>query len=165
MAFDAFLKIETPDIKGESTDEKHKGEIEIFSFSVGASNPVTISSATGGGGAGKVSLSSFSFMKKTDKTSPVLFQATCAGTHYKEALVCIRKAGETQLEYLKYTFSEVMIESIQWSGSTGGDDTPTESCSFAFGKMQIDYQPQGKDGKAEGGAIHGGWWVTKNVKA
>src|SRR6516225_8190153 len=62
MPFDAFLKIETPNITGESTDSKHKGEIEIYSFSLGASNPTTIGSATGGAGAGKVSLSSFNFM-------------------------------------------------------------------------------------------------------
>ena len=48
MPFDAFLKIETPNITGESTDSKHKGEIEIYSFSLGASNPTTIGSATGG---------------------------------------------------------------------------------------------------------------------
>ena len=27
-----------------------------------------------------------------------------------------------------------MVESVQWSGSSGGDDTPTESVSFAFGE-------------------------------
>ena len=32
----------------------------------------------------------------------------------------------------KYDFTDVMVESIQWSGSSGGDDTPTESVSFAF---------------------------------
>ena len=32
-----------------------------------------------------------------------------------------------------------MVESVQWSGSSGGDDTPTESVSFAFAKVEIDY--------------------------
>jgi type VI secretion system secreted protein Hcp len=36
----------------------------------------------------------------------------------------------------------VMIESIQWSGSSGGDDTPSESVSFAFGAFSISYWPQ-----------------------
>src|SRR6478672_10067001 len=94
MPFDAYLKIETPNITGESTDSKHKGEIEIYSFSLGASNPTTIGSATGGAGAGKVSLSSFNFMKKTDKVSPVLFQACASGVHYDKVTVTMRKAGE-----------------------------------------------------------------------
>jgi len=89
MPFDAYLKIETPNITGESTDSKHKGEIEIYSFSLGASNPTTIGSATGGAGAGKVSLSSFNFMKKTDKVSPVLFQACASGVHYAKATVTL----------------------------------------------------------------------------
>ena len=33
MAFDTFLKIDT--IDGECTDDKHKGWIEVFSFSHG----------------------------------------------------------------------------------------------------------------------------------
>ena len=77
----------------------------------------------------------------------------------------MRKAGETPVEYLKYKFGTVFVESVQWSGSSGGDDTPTESVSFAFGKMQIDYQPQGQDGKPLGGAVHGGWDAVKNIKA
>ena len=44
--------------------------------------------------------------------------------------------------FLKYDFTDVMVESIQWSGSTGGDDTPTESVSFAFAKVAIDYFKQ-----------------------
>ena len=44
------------------------------------------------------------------------------------------------------------------------DDTPAESVSFAFAKMEIDYQPQGADGKPLGGAIHAGWDVTVNKK-
>src|SRR3954469_3270111 len=105
MAFDSFLKITSPDVAGESQDAKHKGEIELFSFSLGAHNPTTIGSATGGAGAGKVSFSNFSIMKKTDKTSPILFQACAGGTHYGKAVITLRKAGgDAQVEYLKYSF-------------------------------------------------------------
>ena len=51
MASDYLLKLEG--IKGESLDAKHKDEIEIESFSWGATQPGTF--ASGGGGAGKVS--------------------------------------------------------------------------------------------------------------
>ena len=36
MAVDIFLKL--GDIKGESTDDKHKNEIEVLSFSWGIAN-------------------------------------------------------------------------------------------------------------------------------
>jgi len=166
MAYDAFLKIKTPDVAGESTDTTHKGEIELYSFSVGAMNPTTIGSGTTGAGAGKISFQPFSITKKTDKASPVLFQNLASGQPYGQALVTLRKAGGTsQVEYLKYTFTNVYVESIQWSGSTGGDDAPIESASFVFGQIQIDYQPQGDDGKPVGGAIHGGWNIQTNKTA
>ncbi len=100
MAFDAFFKLDT--ITGESTDSKFPGAMEIFNFSLGASNPVTIGSAAGGGGGGKASFQSFSFSKKTDSASPTLFQACVTGAHMATGTVSLRKAGGTALVYLTY---------------------------------------------------------------
>jgi type VI secretion system secreted protein Hcp len=164
MAFDCFLKIGSgPDVKGESTDSKHKGEIEISSFSFGASNPATIGSGTTGSGAGKVSVSTFNVTKKTDKASPVLFQACCEGDHYSTATVTLRKAGKNQQEYLIYDFTEVYVDSVQWSGKSGGDDTPHEDVSFSFATVHVKYAPQKPDGTLDS-PVEGGWDVTKNVK-
>ena len=147
MAFDTFLKIEG--VPGESTAKGFEKQIEIYSFSWGASNPVTIGSGSGGGGAGKVSVSSFNVMKKSEASSAKLFGACCKGVHFPTAEVTMRKAGGDagQAPFLKYKFTEVYIESIQWSGSSGGDDSPTESISLAFGKVEIEYLKQEKDGK------------------
>lgn len=146
MAYDAFMWLDggTVTPKGETTDKTYsaKGAFEIYSFSWGVSNPVTIGSATGGVGGGKASLSSFNVMKKTDAASPVLMNGCCIGDHFTGAHVVLRKAGGKQLEYLKLDFEEVFVESVQWSGSSGGDDTPTESASFAFGKVSVEYTPQ-----------------------
>lgn len=160
MAFDTFLKIDG--VEGESMQSKHEKEIEIYSFSWGATNPTTVGSATGGLSAGKVSVSGFNLMKKTDKTSPVLFNACCAGKHFKEAKVTMNKAsGDAgQAPFLTYKFTDVMIESIQWSGSTGGDDTPTESVSFVFAKVEIEYQQQDAKG-AVGKPVLGSWDLQK----
>lgn len=152
MAYDAFMEIK--EIPGESK-AKDKA-IDIYSFSWGASNPTTIASG-GGGGGGKVSISSFNVMKKTEKSSPSLFLACCKGTHYPKIEVTLRKAGGEQIEYLKYTFSTVFVESVQWSGSSGGDDSPTESVSFAFGKVEMSYQPQDDTGKAAGDPQRAQW--------
>ena len=69
MASDYLLKVDG--IKGESTDSKHKDEIEIESFSWGATQPGSFSTG-GGGGAGKVSFQDIHFTQKYDKSSPVL---------------------------------------------------------------------------------------------
>ena len=45
MAYDAFLKIDG--VTGESQKDKHKGEIELGSFSLGAMNPTSVTSVGG----------------------------------------------------------------------------------------------------------------------
>ena len=152
MAYDAFMDL--GEIKGESTAKGMEGKIEIYSFSLGASNPATIGSGTTGISGGKVSVSSFNVMKKTDKASPMLFQRCCEGEHIPLVTVTLRKAGGTagQGAFLTYKFEKVMVESVQWSGSSGGDDTPMESLSLAFGKVSIDYMVQGADGKLAKGS-------------
>jgi type VI secretion system secreted protein Hcp len=158
MAFDTYLVIDG--IKGEATGLKEA--IEIFSFSWGASNPVTIGSSSGGASAGKVSISSFNIMKKTDAASTGLFLHCCQGSHIKKATVHMRKqTGKGgQQDFLVYTFEEVFVDSIQWSGSSGGDDTPTESVSFAFAKVHIEYKKQKPDGTLEAGG-DAAWDITK----
>ena len=66
--------------------------------------------------------------------------------------------------FLKYVFTDVMVESIQWSGSTGGDDTPTESVSLAFAKVAINYSKQDKETGAMAPAGDASWDLTKVAK-
>jgi type VI secretion system secreted protein Hcp len=164
MAFDTYLDLEG--VTGESTATGMEGKIEIYSFSWGASNPTTVSSGSTGLSAGKVSISSFNIMKRTEKSSPVLFSACCSGKHFPTAVVTMRKAtGEGgQKEFLVYTFTDVMVESVQWSGSSGGDDTPTESVSLAFAKVEINYQQQDSAGGNVGDAVRASWDLTKVSK-
>jgi type VI secretion system secreted protein Hcp len=161
MAFDTYIVFPGGEIKGEATGLKDG--LEIFSFSFGASNPITIGTSTTGASAGKVSISSFNVMKKTDASSAALFLACCEGDHFKAMDVHIRKSTGKggQKDFLTYKFGTVFIESIQWSGSSGGDDTPTESVSFAFGQVAITYM---KQDAATGGLTAAGdvsWDVTK----
>jgi type VI secretion system secreted protein Hcp len=166
MAYDAFMWLTggDPEAKGETQDTTYKAKnaFELYSFSLGASNPTSIGSAAGGAGAGKVSISSFNVMKKTDSASPNLFLNCAKGKHFTTGHVVLRKAGGEAVEYLKYDFEEVFVESIQWSGSAGGDDTPSESVSFAFGKLDISYTPQ--KGKGEQGTmIPASWDIRSNA--
>jgi type VI secretion system secreted protein Hcp len=167
MAFDTYLKLSTPDVAGEATATGYTGWIEIYSFSWGASNPTTVGSGSTGLSAGKVSVSSFNVMKKTETSSAPLFAACCAGQHYGTAEVDMRKAtgvSGQQAVFLKYTFTDVMVESIQWSGSSGGDDTPTESLSLAFGKVAIEYFKQDEAAGTMSSAGTASWDLTKVTK-
>src|SRR6185503_12385495 len=141
---DYFLKIaEAP---GEATDAKHKGEIDILSFSWGEAQTGT-SGHGGGGGAGKVVPQDFALTKLMDKSTPVLYISCATGTHFKSAILTARKAGAgTQQEYLTVTMEDVLVTSYQVGGSGGGDVVPTESLTLNFAKLEVIYRPQNADG-------------------
>ena len=141
-ASDYFLKIDGVD--GESSDQSHKGEISIESFSWGMSNS---GSMTGGGaGAGKVQFQDFHFTKTVDKSSPVLMEKVATGEHIKDVKLTVRKAGSDQQTYLVITLKEVMVSSYSASGSTG--DAPVEEISLNFEKIEMEYITQNPDGTA-----------------
>jgi len=149
-AVDYFLKIDG--IPGESTDSKHKNEIDLESWSWGQTNSGKHDSG-GGGGAGKVSMQDFNFTMRINKASPKLFLACATGQHIKEALLTCRKAGKQQQEYLKIKFSDLLISSYQTGGS-GGDVVPVDQISFNFSKIEKSYAPQKPDGTLDSPVVH-----------
>jgi type VI secretion system secreted protein Hcp len=159
MAVDMFIKI--GDLKGESVDDKHKEEIDVLAWSWGMSQSGTTHLGTGGG-AGKGKGEDISFTKYVDKSSPNLMQYCCNGKHFAEALLTVRKAGETPLEYLKLTLKDLMITAVSTGGS-GGEDRLTENVTLNFSQFKVEYTPQKKDGTGDA-AVTIGWDVAKNVK-
>lgn len=155
---DYFLKIDG--IPGESRDDKHKSEIELVSFSWGASNDAGREGA-GGAGAGRARFQDFHFTMRVNKASPALFLATVSGKHIKEASLSVRRAGKAQLEYLKIKFTEVLVTSFEQAG--GGGDVPEEMVGLAFGRIEMAYKSQQASG-APGEAVEAGWNLAKNVK-
>ena len=145
---DFFLKIDG--VPGESTDDKHKGEIDVESWSWGETNSGS-SGHGGGGGAGKVTPQDLTVTKRVDKSSPVLFIACATGQHFKDALITARKAGGQQQEYLKIKIEDVLVSSYQTSASTGGG-LVYETVSFNFAKLEIAYKEQKPDGTLGGEA-------------
>jgi type VI secretion system secreted protein Hcp len=159
MAVDMFVKI--GDIKGESRDDKHKGEIDVLAWSWGMSQ--TGSGHTGGGaGTGKVQVNDLSLTKYIDMASPDLMLACCNGKHYNEAKLTVRKAGENPLEYLVITMSDVIITGVQTGGS-GGEDKLTENVTMNFAKVKVDYTEQTSTG-AKGATPKMGWDIEANKK-
>ena len=159
-AVDYFLHI--AGVEGESTDAKHKGWIDVDSWSWGESNPAPLSpGGTGGGGAGKVNIQDFHFVSRVSKASPKLFLACANGQHFKEAKLVGRKAGKSQQEFLTWTFSDVLVTSYQTGGSEGGDLLPVDQASLAFAKLKVEYRAQKADGSLDA-AISAGWDVKSN---
>ena len=145
MAVDVFLKL--GDIKGESKDSKHEGEVDVLSWSWGVSQSGSVSFG-GGGGAGKASFQDLNFMHGLDKASPNLMKACALGEHIKEATLVSRKAGKGQQEYLIIKMTDILVTSVQPSGSS---EHPMESVSMQFAKVDLEYKPQKADGSLDAG--------------
>jgi type VI secretion system secreted protein Hcp len=156
MAVDVFLKI--GDVKGESKDGTHAGEIDVLSWSWGVSQTGTMSMG-GGGGAGKANFSDLNFMHALDKASPVLMKACAMGDHFVDATLISRKAGKGQQEYLIIKMKEVFVTSIQPSGSS---EHPMESVSLTFSHIDLEYKPQKGDGSLDAG-VHFIYDIKKQV--
>src|SRR5689334_10907802 len=105
MAVDYFLDL--TGVTGESTDTAHSGQIELSSWSWGATNPPKIGSGTGGAGTGRVSVSDISCTKPMDAASPFLFDYCATGKHFDTATLTCRKAGGDQQDFLVLSLEEV----------------------------------------------------------
>ena len=140
MAFDAFLKL--AGIPGESSDDKHKDEIDVLSFSLGVTRPNERQ---------RPRIKDFQIVKYIDAASPLLFDAACEGRVIEQALFSLRKATFSEksggeLVFYKIYFENVVVTNIQPGGSTGGDTRPLEQLSLDFDSARIEYRPQNPDG-------------------
>lgn len=150
-----FLKIDG--ISGESTQKAYKEDINIQSFSLGAQ--AAIGAATGGAGAGKTTIQSFTITKSLDKSSPQLLQAAVAGTHIKSAELLFAHKAQGKVEtYLKFDFSNVLVSSVS-DGQSASKHAPVEQVTFTFQKIQETYVSP--NGRSQGTV---GWNVVANAK-
>jgi type VI secretion system secreted protein Hcp len=155
LADSVLLKL--GDIKGESTAARHQGEIEILSWSWGASNPTTVGAGAGGLSAGRVAITDLTLMKVLDSASPKLFELVTRGSHVPKAILTVRKDGGEQFEYLRITLDDVMVSSLQFSGAS---ERPSESVGLSFSRVAVEYRPQLPNG-APGPWIPASWDLTR----
>jgi type VI secretion system secreted protein Hcp len=160
MAQDAFLKIDG--IQGESTDDKHKDWMEITFYKWGAKQPTSASASTAGGGSSeRATFGPLTVHKELDKASPKIALACADGTHVKEVILELCRAGGDKLKYMEFKLSNVIISSVEIVGATG---IPTEAISFDYGKIEWTYTKQQRADGGGGGNVAAGWSLETNKK-
>lgn len=142
---DMFLKL--TNIKGEALDAKHKDEIEVLSWSFGASQSGSAHGGTGSG-TGKVQIQDLTITHYVDTASTDLLKHLTTGKHIDEGMLTIRKAGGTHLEYLKIKMEQVLVSHISNGGGAGADRV-TENVTLNFRKFTQTYTPQDAKGSAK----------------
>jgi type VI secretion system secreted protein Hcp len=154
-----FLKIEG--IAGESTDAKHKGEIEVESFSFGVAQSASPGTG-GGGGAGKPTFEDLTVVTRFGKAGPRLFAACATGEHLRSAVLTGRRDDPGRFEFVTLTLSDVLVRAYQ-SAAPSADVIPSDQFSLAFSKLQIEHTGQKADGTA-GESTVAGFDVRRNTK-
>jgi type VI secretion system secreted protein Hcp len=158
-AVDMFLKI--GDVKGESQDKEHAGEIDVLAWSWGMTQSGT-THIGGGGGAGISTVEDLSVTKWIDKSTPTLMLYLLQGNHFSEATLTIRPAGTTPLDYLKIVMKEVIVTG-QSTGGSGGEDRLTENIKLNFAQFTLSYRVMNANG-TPGEWVDAGWDIAKNTK-
>ena len=142
---DYYLKIDG--IDGEAESRGFEKNMQIESWSFGASNAGSASQGTGMG-VGKATMQDFHFVVQNGKASLPLFLAVCKGTHISQATLTCRKTGGdgTPYPYLKVIFDNLTLSSFQTGGSNGSNILPMEQVSFNFAKITMEYSQQATEG-------------------
>lgn len=124
---DIFLNL--PGIGGESNSPRHKGEIDVFSFSFGGANGLQAA----GQNADELTkydgkaLGDFNVIKRIDRSSSALLEAFMNGKTFDIAAVMMeRQSGQS----FGFDFKEVIISAI--STFRQSNNEPGESISFNF---------------------------------
>jgi type VI secretion system secreted protein Hcp len=108
---DVFLKLDG--IAGDSTDDDHKGEIDVEAFTFNAKRAT-----------GKVKFSPLRVLKVYDASSPKLMQAAATGRHIHSGTLTFRRSGDPNgVEFLTYKLSDIVVASYQEGGANADKRT------------------------------------------
>jgi type VI secretion system secreted protein Hcp len=172
MAIDIFLVIPenpaNPPVDGTAAADQSVAAtfpnatvISVSSFELGIENPVSLGSATGGAGAGKVQFDPLIIQKAVDHASPSLFSAASSGRNFQAVQLYLRSSGPAAQPFLAYEFRTVLITKIDWSGNTGSQEA-AETLTLAYGAVVVAFQQPNPDGSA-GPVTQGGWNQVTNT--
>ena len=139
---DMFLKVDS--VQGDSVDRAHAQEIDILSWSWGATNSATIQIGAGGG-AGKAKINDLTITKIMDSSSPQLLSALATGKHLKSVVLTVRNQGPRPVDYFTLTLNDVLVSSYS-TGTSNQDNRVTENFTFNFASFAFSFLPLKADG-------------------
>lgn len=158
MAQDIFLNLSG--IAGESIDATHAGDIEVLEWTWSVRQPAAMLAGSGGG-AGKCTVEDLTFDHCTDRASPNLVQYCLTGKHIARAILVMRKAGGSPLEYLKMTMEDVLVTQVT-PVYFNTMRAPRERVALSFSRFRQEYVVQNASG-GSAGTVSVGYDVKANA--
>jgi type VI protein secretion system component Hcp len=106
-------------------------ELEVDSYSWGVTNPATVGTPGGGGGAGKATFSDLVVTRPVDGVSPRLVTAAATGQHFDSATLEV----PTRKGAMRYTFDLVLVTGVQHGGS---GHAPIETLTLTYATVAVE---------------------------
>lgn len=140
-----YMKYEGVD--GTATHKGHEKWLTVNSLQWGAGRAMTlIPGSTQNREGSTPSVSEVTFTKEMDGSSPKFFSFCCGlDNKGKKVEVDFVRTGSPGETYLKVKLTDTLVTG--YSLSSGGD-TPSESISLNFTKIEMKYIPSGEDASA-----------------
>jgi type VI protein secretion system component Hcp len=133
-AFAQSFTLKVGDIQGSSTVPGAVGFIDVLSFSYGVAAAVA-SGPVKGGATSRPSCSSFNTMMRLGKETGDLFLAVMQGTRFDTATFKVfDRSGAPAFDLV---FNDVVLTSLQQSGSEGGGDVGIQSLSLTASRTTL----------------------------
>jgi type VI secretion system secreted protein Hcp len=143
---DIFLKLDG--VSGDSTDDQHKGEIDVEA--VAYNDRLT----------GKRHIATIRIDKVSDSSSPKLLAASASGRHFRSATITLRLSGaDPGSAFETYKLSNVVVSSFEQGGANPDKKalgSLEEEVGLTAAKLQITERTptsSGKDGPAVGASV------------
>ena len=158
---DMFLSVKCAKsgvIKGESNDISHADEIDVLSWSWGMQGRATLG---GGTATSKAVIRELKIVKRVDSASTALMAALRSNDVITKAVLTLRKAGKSPLEFFKITIEQGRLTGLTIeAGDKSGSPEIFEDLTFTFNKITVEYTPQGKDGQGKGSMLFTDQWES-----
>jgi type VI secretion system secreted protein Hcp len=161
MAGNIFLKFKEV-TKGESTEKSHPGsagwiQIDEWSWDVEAESSFTKGT---GAAVGKPVPGAFTFSHFFDTSSPTILKNIVKGVHFAEVeLHMLKQTGQGSHE-VYFTVKLINAFTTKVATKGGEDGSVSQDVELVFKDINIEYKPQGDDGKLQAG-IQFGWNVAE----
>lgn len=159
-ADEIFLRIEG--VPGESADARHRGEIEILSYTQSLTRPAFRGTASVTGDA-KLCVP-LTLLKYVDAASTRLINFLATGEHFKTAAITFRRPGQPPVDYYRVTLDDVVVTEIEQSNTRLNFPNPAppralEKVTLSGRRVRFEYLTQQPDGKL---ASKMGWDCVAN---
>ena len=144
-ALDTFLKV--PGAPGDSTDKAHPKEIEVLTWSWGATNQ----------GKDGVLLSPFTWTQALDSAFVPLFLGLTRDTEFDPVQLAVRQVtGDSAVDFFKMTLTDAHVLSLS---SAGTGDGVIVSGAMSYSGIEMSYCPVNSKG-GTGACVKGAFSPT-----